>query len=97
MDLKTYRIEHFESFSSKIKTEEDVKMHVIRPFLETLGYSIKNMRFENSMPVQTGTKKVTVHSDIEIFENGNVELISKYDLNDLASVISFIESFYMCC
>lgn len=75
MDLKTYRIEHFESFSSKIKTEEDVKMHVVCPFLETLGYSIKSMRFENSMSVQTGTKKVTVHSDIEVFENGNVELI----------------------
>ena len=47
---------------------------------------------------------ITIDFNIElekifIFEvyNGNVELISKYDLNDLASVISFIESFYMCC
>ena len=47
---------------------------------------------------------ITIDFNIElekifIFEvyNNNVELISKYDLNDLASVISFIESFYMCC
>ena len=33
------------------------------------------MRFENSMPVQAGTKRISVKSDIEIFESGNVELI----------------------
>ena len=47
---------------------------------------------------------ITIDFNIElekifIFEvyNNNVELISKHNLNDLASVISFIESFYMCC
>ena len=47
---------------------------------------------------------ITIDFNIElekifIFEvyNNNVELISKYDLNDLASVTDFIETFYICC
>ena len=46
---------------------------------------------------------ITIDFNIElekiyIFEvyNGNVELISKHDLNDFASVVDLIESFYMC-
>lgn len=50
-------------------------MHIVRPYLEFLGYDINNMRFENSMSVQTGTKTINVKSDIEIFENENVELV----------------------
>ena len=75
MDLKSWIFENVNNFSSKIKTEEDVKMHIVRPFLESLGYALDNMRFEHSMQVQTGTKQITVKSDIEIFENKNVELI----------------------
>lgn len=75
MDLKSWVIENIGNFSTKIKTEEDVKMHIIRPYLEFLGYDLDNMRFENSMSVQTGTKTITVKSDIEIFENNNVELV----------------------
>ena len=75
MDLKSWVIENIDNFSNRIKTEEDVKMHIVRPFLESLGYLLNNMRFEHSMSVQTGTKQITVKSDIEIFENGNVELI----------------------
>lgn len=33
------------------------------------------MRFEHSMEVQTGTRKIIVKSDIEIFENSNIEII----------------------
>lgn len=75
MELRSWVIENVDNYSIKIKTEEDVKMHIVRPFLESLGYVLGNMRFENSMSVQTGTKQITVKSDIEIFENGNVELI----------------------
>ena len=74
MDLKEWIKDNWQN-SVKLKTEEDVKIHIICPFLEFLGYKKAEMRFENSMDVQTGTKKVTVQSDIEIFENGNVELI----------------------
>lgn len=75
MNLKTWVVDNISNFASKIKTEEDVKMHIVCPFLETLGYELDKMRFENSMSVQTGTRKVTVQSDIEVFENGNVELV----------------------
>lgn len=75
MELKSWVIENVDNFSNKIKTEEDVKVHIVLPFLESLGYELENMRFEHSMSVQTGTKQITVKSDIEIFENGNVELI----------------------
>lgn len=75
MELKSWVIENVDNFSNKIKTEEDVKVHIVLPFLESLGYELGNMRFEHSMSVQTGTKQITVKSDIEIFENGNVELI----------------------
>ena len=75
MILRDWVKENITNTSLKIKTEEDVKMHIVCPFLEKLGYKKTDMRFENSMSVQTGTRKVTVESDIEIFENGNVEII----------------------
>lgn len=75
MELKTWTNNNIENFASKIKTEEDVKIHIILPYLKSLGYSTDDMRFENSMSVQTGTKTVNVKSDIEIFENGNIEII----------------------
>ncbi len=75
MELKSWVFENIDNFSGKVKTEEDVKMHVVRPFLDSLGYKIGDMRFEHSMPVQTGTKQILVKSDIEVFENGNVELV----------------------
>lgn len=47
---------------------------------------------------------ITIDFNIElekmfIFEvyNGNVELISKHNLNDFTTVTDFIESFYICC
>ena len=75
MGLKDWVRENINNSSLKIKTEEDVKLHIICPYLESLGYNRSDMRFENSMSVQAGTKKVTVNSDIEIFENGNVEIV----------------------
>ena len=75
MDLKTWTTENVKNFASRVKTEEDVKMHIVKPYLEYLGYSLANMRFEHQMSVQTGTKIVTVKSDIEIFEGGNVEIV----------------------
>lgn len=74
-ELKEWRIANASQISNEIKSEEDVKMHIIRPFLEELGYSVQDMRFENSMTVQAGTKKLTVFSDIEISENERIEII----------------------
>jgi len=60
---------------SKIKSEEDVKNHIVIPYLQYLGYTITSMRFENSIPVQAGTKSITVKSDIEIAVKDNIEVV----------------------
>ena len=75
MNLKEWISENITDFSSKIKTEEDVKIHIILPYLSLLGFDSSKMRFENAMPVQAGTKKITVQSDIEIEEGGNTEIV----------------------
>lgn len=38
MNLKQWVLENVKNFSSKIKTEEDVKQHIIMPYLASLGY-----------------------------------------------------------
>lgn len=75
MNLKEWISENITDFSSKIKTEEDVKIHIILPYLSLLGFDSSKIRFENAMPVQAGTKKITVQSDIEIEEGGNTEIV----------------------
>lgn len=75
MNLKEWVSENITDFSSKIKTEEDVKIHIVLPYLSSLDFDSSRMRFENAMPVQAGTKKITVQSDIEIEEGGNIEIV----------------------
>lgn len=75
MNLKSWVSENVDDFNTKIKTEEDVKINVILPYLKSLGYESDTMRFENSIDVQIGTKKAKVRSDIEIYIDGNIQLI----------------------
>lgn len=75
MNLKSWVLENVDDFNTKIKTEEDVKINVILPYLKSLGYESDTMRFENSIDVQIGTKKAKVRSDIEIYIDGNIQLI----------------------
>ena len=60
MDLKKWGSENITDFSSKIKTEEYVKIHIVLPYLSLLGFDFSKMRFENVMPVQAGTRKITI-------------------------------------
>lgn len=73
--LTDWRLENEKILPQVIKSEEDVKMHIIRPYLENLGYSLKDIHFENDINVQVGTKKITVYPDIEIEEGTRVEII----------------------
>lgn len=75
MSIREWIKENISDYSKRIKTEEDIKVHIILPYLQSLGYQIENMRFENSMSVQAGTKNVTVISDIEIVENNSIEIV----------------------
>lgn len=60
MNLKEWISENITDFSGKIKTEEDVKIHIVLPYLSLLGFDFSKMRFENVMPVQVGTRKINI-------------------------------------
>lgn len=75
MILRNWVLQNVSDFNNRIKTEEDVKINVLIPFLKELGYETTEMRFENTIDVQIGTKKASVRSDIEIFVDGNIQLI----------------------
>lgn len=90
------------SSQAVLHSEEDVKMKVIMPYLKKLGYSEKEMRFENPIKVQVGRKSVTIFSDIEIIINGRTEIVidtkepkktlSKKDLLQSLSYAKLIET-----
>lgn len=75
MILRNWVLQNVSDFNNKIKSEEDVKINIIIPFLKVLGYETTEMRFENTIEVQIGTKKTNVRSDIELFIDSNVQLI----------------------
>lgn len=75
MSIRQYILEHVADYNTAVKTEEDLKIKVLIPYLATRGYSVDEMRFENSIEVQIGTKKTTVQSDIEILVNGQTQLV----------------------
>lgn len=68
-------MEHITNYSETVKTEEDMKIKVLLPFLQELGYSKEELRFENGIDVHIGTKRTKVFSDIEILINGKVEVV----------------------
>lgn len=57
MNIKQWCIENIPNFGEKIITEEDMKIKVLLPFLEELGYKKEELRFENSIQVHIGTKQ----------------------------------------
>lgn len=75
MSIKTWILDNVTDFNTKIKSEEDMKIKVLIPYLKSLGYQEEEMRFENAIEVNVGTKKTTVYSDIEIIINNKIELV----------------------
>lgn len=75
MSLSKYIIDNIKNFNNVVKSEEDLKIKVILPYLKSLGYSESEMNFEAPMNVIIGSKKTTVYSDIEILLNDRVELV----------------------
>lgn len=57
------------------RSEEDVKVKVVIPYLLSLGYTIDDMRFENSIQVTVGSKSTIVASDIEILLDGQPQIV----------------------
>ncbi|UFJ39942.1 type I restriction enzyme HsdR N-terminal domain-containing protein [Brevibacillus humidisoli] len=75
MMLKDWILENIVDFNSNVKSEEDLKIKVIIPYLKQLGYEEAEFRYENPIQVVIGSKKTTVFSDIEVLINGKVELV----------------------
>lgn len=75
MNIKQWCIDNINNFNTTVKTEEDMKIRVLLPFLESLGYEKNELRFENGIDVHIGTKRTKVFSDIEIVINGKVEMV----------------------
>lgn len=75
MTLKQFILQNVDDFNNTVKTEEDLKIKVILPYLKELGYLETDMNFESPIEVVIGSKKTTVYSDIEIILNGKVELV----------------------
>ncbi|RGG67398.1 N-6 DNA methylase [Eubacterium sp. AF17-7] len=75
MNIRQWCINNIADFSNFIKSEEDMKVKVLIPYLESLGYSKEEFRYEHPIEVHIGTKKTTVFSDIEIIINDKVEMV----------------------
>lgn len=75
MHIKQWCIENISNFNSSIKTEEDMKIKVLLPYLESLGYEKEELRFENGIDVHIGTKRTKVFTDIEVIINDKVEMV----------------------
>jgi type I restriction enzyme M protein len=75
MTFPEYVLESKINFNKEINSEEDLKIKIILPYLEYLGYSTLDMRFENSIPVQIGTKKSIVKSDLEIIIDSQTQIV----------------------
>lgn len=73
--IKQWVLENIADFNNTVKTEEDLKIKVLIPYLQSLGYDSSEFRFEHGIDVTIGTKKVTVFSDLEIVIDGKVEII----------------------
>ena len=73
--MKEWIKANIKDFKSSIRSEEDLKVKVILPYLHFLGYSDALFRFENAIDVTIGSKRTKVFSDIEIVIDGKVEIV----------------------
>lgn len=73
--MKEWIKKNIKDFNSSVRTEEDLKVKVLLPYLRHLGYSDDSFRFENAIDVTVGSKKTKVFSDIEIILDGKVEIV----------------------
>ena len=75
MNLKQWISNNISNFNGTIHTEEDLKVKVLLPFLQELGYSGESIKFEHGIDVTIGSKKTIVYSDLELVIDGRVEIV----------------------
>ena len=55
--------------SSAFDNEEEIKIRIVIPWLESLGYKQNCMAFGKSIEVQEGVKKKTIFADIVVYSD----------------------------
>ena len=60
MTLKQFVLQNIDDFNNTVKTEEELKIKVILPYLKELGYLEKDMNFESPIEVVIGSKKTMI-------------------------------------
>ncbi|HEX4373903.1 MAG TPA: type I restriction enzyme HsdR N-terminal domain-containing protein, partial [Puia sp.] len=53
--------------------EEEIKIHLVLPWLENLGYKKDVMEFEKTIPIQEGKKKKSIFADIVVYTDKKKE------------------------
>jgi len=53
----------------KCNNEEEVKIHIVLPWLESLGYKKEFMEFEKTIKIHEGRKSKSIFADIVIYTN----------------------------
>jgi type I restriction enzyme M protein len=56
---------------TRVVSEEDVKLKIILPYLKEHGYNPNTFKFEETIQVQIGTRRITVFCDILIPDSQN--------------------------
>lgn len=56
-------------YSTDCKSEEDVKVKIVLPYLYKLGYSLDQMEFEKTIVVNEGVKTKHIFADIIVYTN----------------------------
>lgn len=75
MEIKEWIFANIKDFNVSVRTEEDLKIKVLLPYLRTLGYADTDFCYESKIPVTLGTKKTTLFPDLAISIDGHFELI----------------------
>ena len=57
----------------KFSNEEEVKIHLIIPWLESLGYKKEFMEFEKTIKINEGRKTKSIFADIVVYTDKNLE------------------------
>lgn len=53
----------------ELKTEDDVKIKFLLPFLKNLGYTKNCIDFNKSIEIQEGRKRKTIYADLVVYES----------------------------
>jgi hypothetical protein len=53
--------------------EEEIKVQLVLPWLDKLGYKKESMEFEKTIQVQEGEKKKSIFADIVVYTDKKIE------------------------